>query len=58
MGKSYKANDDNHSSRRNNVARGMIETNQGKKQVFRDKRDRRLKDYKRSWECDQEDEQE
>lgn len=38
---------------RNNVARGMIVSGQGKKQVFKDRRNKRPKDAKRSWQRDQ-----
>lgn len=57
MGKTYK--DDNGNKKvpaRNNVAMGMIVSGQGKKQIFRDKRDRRAKDRKNSWQHDHEQE--
>lgn len=58
MGKSIKANDDNHTDRkipRNNVAWGMIVSGQGKAVVFQDKRSKKNKDRKNSWQSDSED---
>jgi hypothetical protein len=34
---------------RSNVAKGMILAGTGKKQIFKDKRDHRSKDFKNSW---------
>jgi len=58
MGKSIKANDDNHTDRkpmRNNVAYGMICARTGISQTFADKRSKRSKDRKNSWQRDSED---
>jgi hypothetical protein len=58
MGKSIKANDENGRTRkapRNNVAYGMIASNQGHKQVFGDRREKRKGDRKNSWQNDHED---
>jgi hypothetical protein len=61
MSKSIKANDEDRKKvyrqmdqeHRNLVAMGMIVSGTGRKQVFRDRRDRRPKDARRSWENDQ-----
>jgi hypothetical protein len=42
-----------HETVRSNVARGMILSGQGRKQVFQDRRMKRSKDRKRSWENDE-----
>lgn len=43
-------------SRINNVAVGMIAAGTGKKQVFKDKREHRAKDFKNSWQKEVKDE--
>ena len=50
MGKSYKANnEDSHSHKRSNVARGMIIAGTGKAQKFGDKRLKRISNPKKAW---------
>ena len=55
MGKSIKANDDNRKPIRNNVAYGMIASSTGIKQIFQDRRSKRSKDRKNSWQHDHKD---
>lgn len=56
MGKSIKANDDNrtHKKIRSNTAFGMIASGTGVAQIFQDRRSKRSKDRKNSWQHDQE----
>ena len=63
MAKSYRSNSDDNEkpnyremdqAHRSMVAMGMITAGTGKKQVFRDRRDRRAKDARNGWERDQE----
>jgi len=58
MGKTIRRNNSDTSKHQhrssipNNVAKGMIISGQGNAQVFGDRRDKRSKDAKRSWERD------
>jgi len=52
MGKTFKDSEGVGFPRSSNVAKGMITSGTGKKQIFRAKQDRRKKDKRNSWEFD------